>query len=67
VKTVILKSGVGNPEGFIRKIAGDQQRLCSNGGKAMASYRSNVDFTYTNRGTRIGSGNRLACLVREKK
>jgi hypothetical protein len=67
LKTVILKNGVGNPEGFIRKIAGDQERLYSRGGNALASYRSNVDFTYTNRGARIGSGDRLAGLVRERK
>lgn len=67
MKTVILKDGVGKTEGLIRKIAGDQERLYDRGGSALASYRSNVDFTYTNRGTRIGSGNRLAGLVREKK
>ena len=67
MKTVILKNGVGNPEGLIREIAGDQQRLCSNGGKALATYRSTVDVTYSNTGTRIGTGNRLAGLVRQKK
>jgi hypothetical protein len=66
VKTVILKNGAGNPEGLIRKIAGGQERLYDTAGNAMATYRPNVDFTYTNRGTRLGSGNRLPGLVREK-
>jgi hypothetical protein len=62
-KTFILKDGTGNPQGLIRKIAGDQERLYDTSGNAIATYRPHVDFTYDNNGVRFGSGNRLAGLV----
>jgi hypothetical protein len=63
MKTMILKDGVGNPQGVIREVAGGNQRLYDRSGASIATYRRNVDFTYDNNGRRFGSGNRLAGLV----
>jgi hypothetical protein len=65
MKTVILKDGAGNPQGVIRELAGDQERLYDRSGNAIATYRRNVNFTYDNNGVRFGSGNRLAGTVGE--
>jgi len=66
MKTVILKDGAGNPQGVIRELAGDQERLYDRSGNAIATYRRNVNFTYDNNGVRFGSGNRLPGLVGTK-
>lgn len=63
MKTVILKDGAGNPQGVIRETAGGNERLCDRSGASIATWRRNVDFTYDNGGSRLGSGNRLAGLV----
>lgn len=63
MKTTILKDGAGNPQGVIRDLPGDQQRLYDRSGNSVATYRGRTDFTYDNNGTRFGSGNRLAGLV----
>jgi hypothetical protein len=63
MKAVILKDGAGNPQGVIRELPGDQQRLCDRSGRSLATYRARVDFCYDNNGKRFGSGNRLAGLV----
>jgi hypothetical protein len=62
----ILKDGSGKPQGVIREIAGGQKRLYEPGGRSVATYRENVNFTYGNDGNRIGSGNRLAGLVNDQ-
>lgn len=66
MKIVILKDGAGNPQGAIRELPGDQQRLYDRSGASIATYRRNVDFTYDNNGVRFGSGNRLAGLVNDQ-
>ena len=63
MKTVILKDGAGNPQGVIRDLPGDQQRLYDCGGTSIATYRARTNFCYDNNGQRFGSGNRLAGLV----
>lgn len=63
MKNVILKDAAGNPQGVIREVAGGNERLYDRSGASIATYRRNVDFTYDNNGSRIGSGNRLAGLV----
>ena len=65
MKTMILKDGAGNPEGVIRELPGDQQRLYDCSGRSLATYRGRVDFCYDNNGKRFGSGNRLAGLVQD--
>jgi hypothetical protein len=66
MKTVILKDGAGNPQGVIRELAGNQERLYDLAGNAIATYRRNVNFAYDNNGVRFGSGNRLPGLVGTK-
>ena len=66
MKTVILKDGAGNPQGVIRELPGDQQRLYNRSGSAVATYRARTDFCYDNSGRRSGSGNRLAGLVEDQ-
>jgi hypothetical protein len=63
MKNVILKDGAGNPQGIIRELPGDQQRLYDRSGNSIATYRGRTNFTYDNNGVRFGSGNRLAGLV----
>lgn len=63
----ILKDKNGKPQGVIRGIAGDQERLYDTAGRAIATYRPRVNFTYDNGGNRIGSGNRLAGMAKNKK
>ena len=65
MKNVILKDGAGNPQGVIRELPGDQQRLSDRSGNSIATYRGRTNFTYDNNGMRFGSGNRLAGLVEE--
>jgi hypothetical protein len=66
MKTVVLKDGAGNPQGVIRDLPGDQQRLYDRSGNSIATFRRRTDFTYDNNGTRFGSGNRLAGLVEDE-
>jgi len=66
MKTVILKDGAGNPQGVIRELPGDQQRLYDCAGTAIATFRARTSFCYDNNGKRFGSGNRLAGLVDEQ-
>jgi hypothetical protein len=47
----------------VREIAGAQKRLYDPAGRSIATYRPNVNFTYDNNGSGIGSGNRLAGMV----
>ena len=63
MKTVILKDGAGNPQGVIRELPGDQQRLYDCSGSSIATYRRRTDHTYDNNGSRLGSGNRLAGMI----
>ena len=63
----ILKDKNGKPEAIIREIAGGQDRLYDTAGNAIATHRPWVNFTYDNGGCRIGRGNRLAGMVRNKK
>ncbi len=63
----ILKDKNGKPQGIIREVAGDEQRLYDTAGNSIATYRPRVNFTYDNGGRRIGSGNRLAGLAKYKK
>ncbi len=63
----ILKDKYGKPQGIIRGISGGEQRLYDTAGNAVATYRPRVNFTYDNGGTRIGSGNRLPGIARNKK
>ncbi len=63
----ILRDKNGKPQGIIRGIAGGEERLYDTAGNAIATYRSRVNFTYDNGGRRIGSGNRLAGMVKNKK
>jgi hypothetical protein len=37
------------------------------GGKVVATYRRDTDWTYDKNGVRIGTGNRLAGMVGDKK
>jgi len=62
----ILRDKNGKPQGVLREIAGGQQRLYDRAGNAIASYRPRTDYTYDNKGSRIGSGNRLPGLVRDE-
>jgi hypothetical protein len=66
MKTVILKDWAGNPQGVLRELPGDQQRLSDRSGNSIATYRRRTNFTYDNNGSRIGSGNRLAGLVNDQ-
>jgi hypothetical protein len=59
----ILKDRNGNPQGVIREGAGDMERLLDLGGKVVATYRPDNDWTYDNNGVRIGTGNRLAGII----
>ena len=43
--------------------AGGMERLLDLGGKIVATYRPDTDWTYDNNGARIGTGNRLAGMV----
>jgi hypothetical protein len=67
MKTVILKDGAGNPQGVIRDLPGDQERLYDRSGSALATYRARSNFCYDNNGARFGSGNRLAGLVEDEE
>jgi hypothetical protein len=63
----ILKDKNGKPQGIIRGIAGGQERLYDPAGDALATFRPRVNSTYDNGGRRIGSGNRLAGMIRNKQ
>ena len=63
----ILKDKNGKPQGTIRGIAGGQKRLYDSAGNVIATYRPRVNFTFDSAGSRIGSGNRLAGMVKNKK
>jgi len=63
----ILGDKHGKPQGTIREIAGDQERLYDRAGHTVATYRPNTNYTYDTNGTRIGSGNRLPGLVKNDK
>jgi hypothetical protein len=63
----ILRDKNGKQQGTIREIAGGQERLYDRAGSAIATYRPNTNYTYDNNGVRIGSGNRLPGLVKDKK
>jgi hypothetical protein len=59
----ILRDKSGNPQGVIREVAGGMERLLDLGGKIVATYRPDTDWTYDKNGVRIGTGNRLAGMV----
>ena len=59
----ILRDKSGNPQDVIREVAGGMERLLDLGGKVVATYRPDTDWTYDNNGARIGTGNRLAGMV----
>ena len=59
----ILRGKSGNPQGVIREVAGGMEPLLDLGGKVVATYRPDTDWTYDNNGARIGTGNRLAGMV----
>ena len=59
----ILRDKSGNPQGVIREVTGGMERLLDLGGKVVATYRPDTDWTYDNNGARIGTGNRLAGMV----
>lgn len=59
----ILRDKSGNPQGVIRDVAGGMERLLSLGGRVVATYRPDTDWTYDKNGVRIGTGNRLAGMV----
>lgn len=63
----ILRDKNGKQQGTIRDIAGGQERLYDRAGSAIATYRPNTNYTHDNDGVRIGSGNRLPGLVKDKK
>ena len=67
MRPIVLKDPAGHPQGVIRKLPGDQERLYDCSGSAIATYRANVNFTYDNNGARFGSGNRLAGLVEDEE
>jgi hypothetical protein len=58
-----LKDRNGNPQRVIRQVAGGMERLLDLGGKVVATYRPDTDWTYDHNGVRIGTGNRLAGMV----
>lgn len=62
----ILKDRNGNPLGVIRKVAGGMERLLDLGGKVVATYRPDTDWTYDKNGVRIGTGNRLAGMAEDE-
>lgn len=51
----ILKDRNGNPQGVIREGAGGMERLLDLGGKVVATYRPDTNWTYDNNGVRIGT------------
>jgi hypothetical protein len=59
----ILKDRNGNPQGVIQEVAGGKERLVDLGGKVIATYRTDTDWTYDKNGVRIATGNRLAGMV----
>jgi hypothetical protein len=63
----ILKDKNGKIQGVIREIAGGQERLYDRAGNAIATYRPNTNYTYDRNASRIGSGNRLPGLVKDKE
>ena len=63
----ILKDKTGNPQGVIREGAGGMERLLDLGGKVVATYRQDTDWTYDNNGVRIGTGNRLTGMVEDEE
>jgi hypothetical protein len=63
----ILRDKSGNPQGVIREGAGGMERLLDLGGKVVAIYRPDTDWTYDNSGVRIGTGNRLAGMVGDEE
>ncbi len=68
MKVVILKDGAGNPQGVIRQLPGDQERLYDPSGKSIATYSGRTNFTYDNNGPRwqrepdCGLGGRLRLI-----
>ena len=62
----ILKDKYGKPQGILREIAGGLERLYDRGGRSIATYRPQTDYTYDNNGSRMGSGNRLPGLAGTK-
>jgi hypothetical protein len=63
----ILKDKYGKPQGVTREVAGGMERLLDLGGKVVATYRPDTDWTYDNNGVRIGTGNRLAGMVGDEE
>jgi hypothetical protein len=62
----ILKDKSGNPQGVIREGTGGMERLLDLGGKVVATYRPDTDWTYDRNGVRIGTGNRLAGMAEDE-
>jgi hypothetical protein len=54
-------------QGVIREVAGGMERLLDLGGKVIATYRPDTDWTYDKNGVRIGTGNRLAGMVGDRE
>ena len=64
---IILKDKSGNPQGVICEVAGGMERLLDLGGKVVATYRPDTDWTYDKNGGRIGTGNGLAGMVDDEE
>jgi hypothetical protein len=63
----ILKDESGNPQGIIPEVAGGMERLLDLGGKVVATYRPDTDWTYDKNGAHIGTGNRLAGMIGDEE
>ena len=63
----ILKDRNGNPQGVIREVAGGMEQLLDLGGKVVATYRPDTDWTYDKNGIRIGTGKRLAGMAGDEE
>jgi hypothetical protein len=62
-----ITPGWQSPGSHSRGRAGGMERLLDLGGKVVATYRPDTDWTYDNTGVRIGTGNRLAGMVEDKQ
>ncbi|MGB7848538.1 MAG: hypothetical protein WBL63_23195 [Candidatus Acidiferrum sp.] len=63
----IIKDRNGNPQGVIRKLAGDREALYTNSGRQVAYYDPQTDATYKPGGYKIGSGNRLVGMAGQEE
>ena len=63
----ILKDKYGKPQGITQTVAGGMERLLDLGGKVIAKYRPDTDWTYDSHGERIGTGNRLAGMTEDEE